>query len=65
MTDFVDPLEEPFDADRGAEPLDPDVDDARVDSSDADRQAAEDGTKVTSASEGDPLDETTPVDNWE
>jgi hypothetical protein len=66
MTDFVDPLEEPFDADRDPRPpLDPDVDDARVDSSEADRQAAEDGTKVTSASEGDPLDETTPVDNWE
>ena len=65
MTDFVDPLEEPFDADRDARPLDPDVDDALVDSSEADRQAAEDGTKVTSASEGDPLDETTPVDNWE
>ena len=65
MTDFVDPLEEPFDADRDPRPLDPDVDDASVDSSEADRQAAEDGTKVTSASEGDPLDETTPVDNWE
>ena len=50
MTDFVDPLEEPFDADRDPRPLDPDVDDARVDSSEADRQAAEDGTKVTSAS---------------
>ena len=61
----MDPLEEPLDADRDARPLDADVDDALVDSSEADRQAAEDGTKVTSASEGDPLDETTPVDNWE
>jgi hypothetical protein len=46
-------------------PLDPDVDDAQVDSADADRQAAEDGTKVTSASEGDPMDDETPVDNLE
>ena len=66
MTDFVDPLEEPLDLDRDRRrPLDPDVDEALVDSAEADRQAAEDGTKVTSASEGDPMDETTPVDNLE
>ena len=66
MTDFVDPLEEPLDLDPdGRRPLDPDVDEALVESAEADRQAAEDGTKVTSASEGDPLDETTPVDNLE
>ena len=66
MTDFVDPLEEPLDLDRDPDrPLDPDVDEALVDSAEADRQAAEDGTKVSSASEGDPLDETTPVDNLE
>ena len=66
MTDFVDPLEEPLDLDRDPrQPLDPDVDEALVDSAGADRQAAEDGTKVTSASEGDPMDETTPVDNLE
>jgi len=66
MTDFVDPLEEPLDLDRDPRrPLDPDVDDALVDSAEADRQAAEEGTKVTSASEGDPMDETTPVDNLE
>ena len=41
------------------------MDEALVDSAEADRQAAEDGTKVTSASEGDPMDETTPVDNLE
>jgi hypothetical protein len=35
------------------------------DSSETDRPAAEEGTKVTSASEGDPMDETTPVDNLE
>jgi hypothetical protein len=66
MTDFVDPLTGPLDPDRNARPpLDPDVDEARVDSAEADRQAAEEGTKVTSASEGDPMDETTPVDNLE
>ena len=47
-------------------PLDPDVDDDQLDSADADRQAAaEEGTKVTSASEGDAMDESTPVDNLE
>lgn len=77
VTDFVDPLEEPFDQDRDPRPLDPDVDDDRIASADADRQAAEDGelpgdapdardgSDVTSASDGDPLDETTPVDNLE
>ena len=66
MTDFVDPLEEPLDVDRDpSRPLDPDVDDALDDSAEADRQAAEEGTTVTSASEGVPMDETTPVDNLE
>ena len=84
VTDFVDPLEEPFDQDRDPRPpLDPDVEDELVDSADADRQAAEagtlpgdslddpadrtsrDGSDVTSASEGEPLDDTTPVDNLE
>ena len=78
VTDFVDPLEEPFAQDRDPRPpLDPDVEDELVDSADADRQAAEEGTRpgdspdardgseVTSASEGDPLDDTTPVDNLE
>ena len=60
------PFEEPlgFDRDRDA-PLDTDIDADQVDSAEADRQAAEDGTKVTSASEGDPMDDTTPVDNLE
>jgi len=66
MTDFVDPLEEPLDLDRDTDaPLDPEVDDDLVDSAEADRQAAVDGTKVTSASEGDAMDDTTPVDNLE
>ena len=40
MTDFVDPLEEPLDLDRDRRrPLDPDVDEALVDSAEADRQA--------------------------
>ena len=66
MTDAVDPLEGPLDLDRDDDvPLDPDVDADEVDSADADHQAAEDGTKVTSASEGDPMDDTTPVDNLE
>jgi hypothetical protein len=46
-------------------PLDPDVDDDQLDSANADRQAAGEGTKVTSASEGDAMDESTPVDNLE
>ncbi|WP_173924389.1 hypothetical protein [Agromyces sp. Marseille-P2726] len=46
-------------------PLDPDADDNQLDSAEADRRAAEEGTKVTSASEGDPMDEETPVDNLE
>ena len=75
VTDFVDPLEEPFAQDRDPRPpLDPDLEEEL---DDADRQAAEegampgaspdarDGSEVTSASEGDPLDETTPVDNLE
>ena len=66
MTDARDPLEGPLDFDRDEDaPLDPDVDADQVDSADADRQAATDGTKVTSASEGDPMDDTTPVDNLE
>ncbi|MFE6253702.1 hypothetical protein [Agromyces sp. NPDC057865] len=78
VTDFVDPLEEPFAQDRDPRPpLDPDLEEELVESADADRQAAEEGTspgaspdardgsEVTSASEGDPLDETTPVDNLE
>jgi hypothetical protein len=61
------PFEEPlgFDRDRDDAPLDTDIDADQIDSADADRQAAEDGTKVTSASEGDPMDDTTPVDNLE
>ena len=62
------PFEEPlgFDRDRDRDaPLDADIDPDQVDSAEADRQAAEDGTKVTSASEGDPMDDTTPVDNLE
>ena len=56
----------PLNPDRDSDaPLDPDVDDDQLDSSEADRQAAEEGTKVTSASEGDAMDESTPVDNLE
>jgi len=75
MTDFVDPLEEPLGSDLERDrPLDPDVDPDDVDSDEADRQAAAEGTlssggvdgsDVTSASEGEPLDDTTPVDNLE
>lgn len=73
-TDRNDGLFDP-DLDRdGDVPLDPDENDARVDSAEADRVASEEGTlstagrdgsEVTSASEGDPLDESTPVDNLE
>ena len=68
MTDAREPFEQPFvrDADAGDDaPLDADLDADQVDSAEADRQAAEDGTKVTSASEGDPMDDSTPVDNLE
>ncbi|MBT2516330.1 hypothetical protein J7E29_02685 [Streptomyces sp. ISL-90] len=75
MADFVDPIKEPLKThlDRDADaPLDPDLDnDDVLTSAEADRRAAaagtkpEDGTEVTSASEGDPLDDTTPVDNLE
>lgn len=74
MADFVDPIEEPqthLDRDADA-PLDPDLDNEDLlTSAEADRRAAvagddpEDGTEVTSASEGDPMDDTTPVDNLE
>ncbi|UOE44097.1 hypothetical protein [Agromyces larvae] len=79
MTDFVDPLEEPlgFDRDpRGA--LDPNAEEAYAAELEAERReaedtedaaaegtGAEDGSVVTSASEGDPLDPETPVDNLE
>jgi hypothetical protein len=60
------PFEEALGFDRDLDaPLDTDIDADQVDSAEADRQAAEDGTKVTSASEGDPMDDTTPVDNLE
>ena len=70
MSSFVDPLEEPLDQDRRADgPLDADVNDDLVDSADADQRAAEhgiDGTEETGgASEGEPLDPNTPVDNLE
>lgn len=76
MTDFVDPLEEPFARDRQARtPLDPDVQEALDERIEAEHREAEDaeageadavdGSVVTSASEGDPLDPTTPVDNLE
>ena len=58
VTDFVDPLEEPLDQDRDPRrPLDPDVEDALVDSADADRQAAEAGTLPGDALD-DPADRT-------
>lgn len=75
MADFVDPIEEPLDThlDRDPDaPLDPDLDnDELLSSAEADRRAAtagttsDDGSEVTSASEGEPLDDTKPVDNLE
>ncbi|MDQ0892775.1 hypothetical protein [Agromyces ramosus] len=65
MTDARDPFDQPLNPDRDDAPLDPDMDADRVDSAEADRRAAQDGTKVTSASEGDPMDDTSPVDNLE
>ncbi|QEO13863.1 hypothetical protein FLP10_05065 [Agromyces intestinalis] len=85
MTDFVDPLEEPFDFDRNPRgALDPNAEAAYAAELEAERRDAEDtdadpdldadvdvdvdgveGTTVTSASEGDPLDPETPVDNLE
>lgn len=66
MTDARDPFEHPLDPDRDIDaPLDPDIDADQIDSAEADRRAAQEGTKVTSASEGDPMDDTTPVDNLE
>jgi hypothetical protein len=76
LSDATDRTDGPIDPDldQDDEPLDPDANDARVDSAEADRVASEEGTlsnegrdgsEVTSASEGDPLDDTTPVDNLE
>lgn len=77
MSDASDRNAGPFDPDLvrdGDVPLDPDANDALVDSAEADRVASEEGTlstgsrdgsEVTSASEGDPLDDSTPVDNLE
>ncbi|QTX03832.1 hypothetical protein [Agromyces archimandritae] len=81
MTDFVDPLEEPYAADRAAAtPPDAGAEEAFEARREAERREAEneaaetrpgpspdaaDGTQVTSASEGDALDPTTPVDNLE
>jgi hypothetical protein len=76
MSDATDRNDGPIDPDldQDDEPLDPDANDALVDSAEADRVASEagtlsndgrDGSEVTSASEGDPLDDSTPVDNLE
>jgi hypothetical protein len=76
---FPDAIDEDIDASRvravpgtggpdDAGDVDLDSDEVRGlgDSSETDRPAAAaEGTKVTSASEGDPMDETTPVDNLE
>ena len=78
MTDFVDPLGEPLSYDRDprqarefaeedaeAEELAREYAEEDEREGEAERSAAQDGTEVTSASEGEPLDESTPVDNLE
>lgn len=78
MTDFVDPLEEPLaydpdprqaqafaEQDAEAERQAREFADEDKREADEEQSAAHDGTEVTSASEGEPLDDSTPVDNLE